>query len=97
MEREREEDQDTLKGYSSGDTICNMIRYAKDRAGWRGADTAVARGRMRLDGIRQGKGMSLFSRSNHLIFGRPMDIVPVTFYSASSCVGPVPLHLISIT
>ena len=44
--------QDTLKGYSSGATISNMRRYARDRAGWRGAATAVARVRMRLDGTR---------------------------------------------
>ena len=30
----------------------NMRRYASDRAGWRGAATAVARSRMRLDGTR---------------------------------------------
>ena len=30
----------------------NMRRDARDRAGWRGATTAVARGRMRLDGTR---------------------------------------------
>ena len=43
---------DTLKGYASGDTIGNMSRDATDRAGWRGATTAVARGQMRLDGTR---------------------------------------------
>ena len=43
---------DTLKGYASGATINNMSRDARDRAGWRGATTAVARGRMRLDGKR---------------------------------------------
>ena len=43
---------DTLKGYSSGATTSNMRRDARDRAGWRGAATAVARGRMRLDGTR---------------------------------------------
>ena len=43
---------DTLKGYSSGATISNMRRDAGDRAGWRGAATAVARGRMRLDSKR---------------------------------------------
>ena len=59
MEREREEDRDsdgwtvdTLKGYASGATISNMRRDARNRAGWRGATTAVARGRMRLDGTR---------------------------------------------
>ena len=41
---------DTLKGYASGATISNMRRDARDRAGWRGATTAVARGRMRLEG-----------------------------------------------
>ena len=41
---------DTLKGFASGATISNMRRDARDRAGWRGATTAVARGRMRLDG-----------------------------------------------
>ena len=40
---------DTLEGYASGATISNMRRDARDRAGWRGATTAVARGRMRLD------------------------------------------------
>ena len=43
---------DTLKGYASGATISNMSRNARDRAGWRGATMAVARGRMRLDGTR---------------------------------------------
>ena len=43
---------DTLMGYSSGATISNMRRYARDRAGWRAAATAVARSRMRLDGTR---------------------------------------------
>ena len=35
----------TLKGYASGATINNMRRDARDRAGWRGATTALARGR----------------------------------------------------
>ena len=59
MERKGEEDQDKdgwthsrVKGYSSGATISNLRRDARDRAGWRGAATAVARGRMRLDGTR---------------------------------------------
>ena len=56
MAREREEDQDkdgcTLKGYSSGATISHMRRDARDRVGWRGAATSVARGRIRLDGTR---------------------------------------------
>ena len=43
---------DTLKGCVSGATISNMRRDARDRAGWRGATTTVARGRMRLDGTR---------------------------------------------
>ena len=43
---------DTLEWYSSGATISNIRRDARDRAGWRGAATAVARGRMRLDGSR---------------------------------------------
>ena len=43
---------DTLKGYSSGATVSNMRRYARHRAEWRGAATAVARSRMRLDGTR---------------------------------------------
>ena len=43
---------DTLNGYASGATISNMRRYARDRAGWRGAATGVARGRMQLDGTR---------------------------------------------
>ena len=42
---------DTLKEYASGATISNMRRYARG-AGWRGAATAVARDRMRLDGTR---------------------------------------------
>ena len=41
---------DTLKRYSNGATISNMRRDASDRAGWRGAVAAVARGRMRLNG-----------------------------------------------
>ena len=43
---------DTLKGYASGATISNMRRDARNREGWRRAATAVARGRMRLDGTR---------------------------------------------
>ena len=50
--RPRQRWLDTLKGYASGATISNMRRDARDRAGWRGATTAVARGRMRLDGTR---------------------------------------------
>ena len=50
--RPRQRWLDTLMGYSSGATISNMRRYARDRAGWRGAATAVARGRMRLDDTR---------------------------------------------
>ena len=42
----------TLKGYASGATISNMRRDARDRAVWGGAATAIARGRMRLDGTR---------------------------------------------
>ena len=48
--RPRQRWLDTLKGYASGTTIDNMRRDARDRAGWRGDTTAVARGRMRLDG-----------------------------------------------
>ena len=50
--RPRQRWLDTLKGYSSGATISNMRRDARDRAGWRGDATFVARGRMRLDGTR---------------------------------------------
>ena len=50
--RPRQRWLDTLKGCASGTTISNMRRDARDRAGWRGATTAVARGRMRLDGTR---------------------------------------------
>ena len=50
--RPRQRWLETLKGYSSGATISNMRRYARDRARWRGAATAVARSRMRLDGTR---------------------------------------------
>ena len=50
--RPRQRWLDTLEGYPSGATISNMRRDARDRAGWRGAATAVARGRMRLDGTR---------------------------------------------
>ena len=46
MEREGEEDLDKDgwthswgRAYSSGATISNMRRYARDRAGWRGAAT----------------------------------------------------------
>ena len=54
MEREREEDQDkddwTLsKGIRAEPPLA---KYARDRAGWRGAPNAVARGPMRLDGTR---------------------------------------------
>ena len=50
--RPRQRWVDTLKGHASGATISDMRRHARERAGWRGATTAVARGRMRLDGIR---------------------------------------------
>ena len=50
--RARQRWVDTLKGYARGATTSNMRRDARDRAGWRGATTAVARGRMRLDGTR---------------------------------------------
>ena len=50
--RPRQRWLDTLKGYTSGATISNMRRDARDRAGWRGAAMAVARGRMRIDGTR---------------------------------------------
>ena len=43
---------DTFMGYSSGATISNMRRYARDREGWKGAATDVARSRMQLDGTR---------------------------------------------
>ena len=43
---------DTLTGYAIGATVSNMRRDARDRARWRGATTAVAMGRMRLDGTR---------------------------------------------
>ena len=49
--RPRQRWLDTLKEYANGATISNMRRDARNRAGWRGAATAVARGRMRLDGI----------------------------------------------
>ena len=45
--RPRQRWLDTLKGYANGATISNMRQGARDRAGWRGAATAVARGRMR--------------------------------------------------
>ena len=45
--RPRERWLDTLNGYASGATINNMRRDARDRAGWRGATMAVARGRIR--------------------------------------------------
>ena len=50
--RPRQRWLDTIKGYSSGATIINMRRDARDRTGWREAATAVARGRMQLDGTR---------------------------------------------
>ena len=50
--RPRQRWLDTLNWYASGATISNMRRDASDRAGWRGATTAVARVRMRLDGTR---------------------------------------------
>ena len=48
--RPRQRRLDTLKGYASEATISNMRQYARDRAGWRGAATIVARRRMLLDG-----------------------------------------------
>ena len=48
--RPRQRWLDALKGYSSGAIISNMRRDTRDREGWRGAATAVARGQMRLDG-----------------------------------------------
>ena len=43
---------DTLKGYSSGATISNMRRDARDIVGWKSTATDVARRRIRLDGTR---------------------------------------------
>ena len=48
--RPRQRWLDTLMVYSSGATISNRRRYARDRAGWRRAVTDVARSRMRLEG-----------------------------------------------
>ena len=42
--RPRQRWMDTLKEYASGATISNMRRDARDRAGWRGATTAVRQG-----------------------------------------------------
>ena len=42
--RPRQRWLDTPVGYSSGATISNMRRYARDRAGWRGAATDVSPG-----------------------------------------------------
>ena len=50
--RPRQRWLDTLKDYASVATISNMRRDARDREGWRGAATAVASGRIRLDGTR---------------------------------------------
>ena len=50
--RGRPRQRDTLKGHASGATISNMRQDTRDREGWRGGTTAVARGRMRLDGPR---------------------------------------------
>ena len=50
--RPRQKWLDKFKGYSSGATISNMRRDARNRAGWRGAAMTVTRGRMRLDGTR---------------------------------------------
>ena len=50
--RPRQRWLDTLKGYASGATISKMRRDARDREGWRGAATAVNKGRIRLDGTR---------------------------------------------
>ena len=50
--RPRQRWLDTLKEYASGATTSNMRRDARDREGWRGAATDVARCRMRLDGTR---------------------------------------------
>ena len=44
--RPRQRWLDTLKEYASGATISNMRRDARDREGWRGATTAVARSRI---------------------------------------------------
>ena len=48
--RPRQRWLDTLKGYVGGATISDMRRDARDSEGWRGAATAVVRGRMRLGG-----------------------------------------------
>ena len=60
---------DTLKGYASGATISNMRRDARDRAGWRGATTAVARGRMRLDGTNRVTSWAVPEKSGHVVHG----------------------------
>ena len=51
--RPRQRWVDPLKGYASGATISDMRRDARERVGWRGATTVVARGRTRLDGTRR--------------------------------------------
>ena len=50
--RPRQRWLDTLKGYTSGATISKMRRDARDREGWRGTVTTVARGRKRLGDTR---------------------------------------------
>ena len=65
--RPRQRWVDTLKGYASGATISNMRRDARDRAGWRGATTAVARGRMRVDGTSKKTHVRMHTQINHLL------------------------------
>ena len=50
--RPRQRWLDTLKDYLNGSTINSMSWDARDRAGCRGAATAAARGRKRLDSTR---------------------------------------------
>ena len=54
MEQEREEDQEKDAWTHSMGMRAEppLAKYARDRAGWRGAAKAVARGPMRIDGTR---------------------------------------------
>ena len=83
---------DTIKGYASGATISNMRRDATDKAGWRGAATAVARGRLRLKVTSSSPSSSLGSRCALWLgegLSMPSPNYPVLYFPLPYRVTPV--------
>ena len=72
--RPRQRWLDILKECASGATISNMRQDARDRAGWREATMAVARGRMRLDDIIQFNSIQ-FNSIQYILFASPLCVI----------------------